>query len=90
MGPIGHLLYMATPHRLGVIQIDLIHRNKYKETTNMGRQRHKPQIKLNEMEAINLSDIEFKIMVIRMFKEPSDNYSSTKSDIETMGKTSHK
>ena len=42
----------------------------------MGRQKYRPQMKkkteeicrkeLNEMEASNLSDIEFKVMVIRM------------------------
>ena len=49
----------------------------------MGRQRNKPQSKgkeespekeLNEIETSNLSDIEFKIMVIRMLKELSENY----------------
>ena len=44
----------------------------------MGRQRNKPQMKgkeevsekmLNEMEASQLSDIEFKAMVIRKFNE---------------------
>ena len=49
----------------------------------MGRQRKNPQWKgmqespekeLNEIEAGNLSDIEFKKMVIRMYKELSDNY----------------
>ena len=44
---------------------------------------------LNEIEASNLSDIEFKIMVIRMlralienYKELSGNYISMKKDIE--------
>ena len=49
----------------------------------MGRQRNNPQSKgkeestrrmLSENEANNLSDIEFKIMVIRMLKELSENY----------------
>ena len=49
----------------------------------MGRQRNNPQLKgkeeslekvLNEIEASNLSDIEFKVMVIRMLKELSENY----------------
>ena len=42
----------------------------------MGRQRNRPQVKekenspeeeLNEMEASNLSDMEFKVMIKRMF-----------------------
>ena len=68
----------------------------------MVRQRNKPQLKrkeesseraLNEIEASNLSDIEFKIMVIRMlkelienYKELSGNYISMKKDIESMNK----
>ena len=48
----------------------------------MQRQGNKPQLKgkeespetaLNETEASNLSDIEFKIMVITMLKELSEN-----------------
>ena len=48
---------------------------------------------LNETEASNLSDIEFKVMVIRMlkelsenYKELSENYISMKKNIETMNK----
>ena len=49
----------------------------------MGRQRNKPQIKgkeeasermLNEREVTQLSDIEFKAMVIRKFNELPENY----------------
>ena len=49
----------------------------------MGRQRDNTQLKgkeespervLNEIEASNLSDTEFKIMFIRMLKELSENY----------------
>ena len=49
----------------------------------MGRQRNNPHSKgkgespekeLNEIETSNLSDIELKIMVIRMLKEFSENY----------------
>ena len=48
----------------------------------MGRQRKNTQSKgkeessekeLNECEASNISDIEFKVMVIRMIKELSEN-----------------
>ena len=62
----------------------------------MGRQRNNPHSKgkgkypekeLNEIEASNLSDIENKIMVIRLLKELSENhkelygsYSSRKKD----------
>ena len=49
-----------------------------KESPKMGRQRNNPQLKrkeespekeLNEFEASNLSDTEFKIMVARMLQE---------------------
>ena len=49
----------------------------------MGRQRNNPQLKgkeessermLNEIEASQLSDIEFKTMVIRKLNELSANY----------------
>ena len=54
----------------------------------MGRQRNRPQMKeqesspkeeLNEMETRNLSDIKFKVMIIRMLN-------SMKKDIETIKK----
>ena len=48
---------------------------------------------LSEIKASNLSDIEFKVMVIRMLKELSENYKklsgtyiSMKKDIETLNK----
>ena len=53
----------------------------------MERQRNNPQSKekekspervLNEIEASNLSDTEFKVMVIRMLKELSENNISMK------------
>ena len=56
----------------------LIHRNKHMEVTKTRRQRNMPQMKeqqkfpekeLNEMETSNLSDIDFKKMFIRRFKE---------------------
>ena len=76
----------------------------------MGRQRNNLQSKgkektskrvLNEIEASKLSDIEFKIMVIRIlnelsenykelqesFKELTINYTSMKKDIETINKS---
>ena len=76
----------------------------------MGRQRNNPQSKgkeetqekkLNKIKGSNLSDIEYKIMVIRMLKELSENdkkiyrnykelsgnHSSMKKDIEIMKNT---
>ena len=47
--------------------------------------------RLNEIEANDLSDIEFKVVIIRMLKELSENYKelsgnniNMKNDIETM------
>ena len=52
-----------------------------------------PEKQLNEVEASNLSDIEFKEMFIRMLEELSDNYkelsgnySGMKKEIETVNK----
>ena len=59
----------------------------------MGRQRNRPQIKakekspeteLNEMEANNLSDIEFKVMVIRITMEHSENYKELSGNYVSM------
>ena len=72
----------------------------------MGRQKKNMQSKgkgdsplkaLNEMEVTKLSDIEFKIMVIKILKELTDNYKELSEDyinmrkkIETMNKTRKK
>ena len=52
-----------------------------------------PLKELNEMEVSKLSDIEFKIILIRMlrelpdnYKELSENYNSMKKEIETINK----
>ena len=56
-----------------------------------------PLKELNEMEAQNLSEIEFKRMVIMMLKELTDNYkklretyNSVKKEIETINKKNRK
>ena len=72
----------------------------------MGRQKKNMQSKqmvdtplkeLNEMEVSKLSDIEFKIMVVRIlkeltdsYKELSDNYINTKKKIEIIHKNQEK
>ena len=59
-------------------QINLTHRNKHRKAKKIRKQRNMPQIKqewktpenkLNEMEANNLQETEFKIMAIRMLNE---------------------
>ena len=52
-----------------------------------------PLKELNEMEVTKLSDIEFKIMLIKMlkeltnnYKELSENYNSMKKEIEIINK----
>ena len=61
----------STPESL---QIYLIHRNKYKEGAKIGIQENRPQMKeqenspeeeLDEMEASNVSDREFRVIIIR-------------------------
>ena len=69
-------------------QLYLIHRNKHREVAKMRTQRNMAQMKerikipekeLNEMEISNLSDAEFKTLVIRMLKELSEDLSSIKN-----------
>ena len=56
------------------MQIYPKHRNKYKAAAKMRRQRNRPQMKeqenspeeLDEMEAGNLSDREFRVMITRI------------------------
>ena len=59
----------------------------------MKQQEKIPENKLNEMEASNLPETEFKIMVIRMLNElmgrmdeHNENLNSIKKDIETIKK----
>ena len=68
-------------------QLYLIHRNKHKEAAETKRERNMTQMKeqiktpekeLKEMEISNLSDTEFKTLVIRMLKELSEDLKSTK------------
>ena len=59
----------------------------------MGRQRNKPQTKgkeeasekmLNEIESSQLSDIEFKALVIRKLNELSENYQKLQGNYEEL------
>ena len=59
-------------------QLYVIHRNKHREADKLRKQRNMGQMKepiktlekeLNEMEIANLSDVEFKPLVIRMLRE---------------------
>ena len=45
-----------------------------------------PLKELNEMEVSKQSDIEFKIMVIRMLKELTDNYKEMSGNYNTIKK----
>ena len=44
----------------------------------MKKQIKSPEKELNKMEISNLSDAEFKTLVIKMLKEPSEDLSSVK------------
>ena len=68
-------------------QLYLIQRNKHREAAKIRRQRNMTQMKgqiktpgkeLNEMEINNLSDAEFKTLVMRMLKELSEDLNSMK------------
>ena len=64
-----------------------IHRNKLREAAKMRRQRNMAQMKekikilekeVNKMEMSNLSDADFKTLVIWMLKELSENFNRIK------------
>ena len=66
-------------------QLYLIHRSKHREAARTRRQRNMHQMKeqiktpereLNEKEMSNLSDAEFKALVIRLLRELSEDLSS--------------
>ena len=59
------------------------HRNK----TQMKEQIKTPEKELNKMEISNLSDAEFKILVIRMLKELSEDLNSIKKTQSEMKDT---
>ena len=81
--------YYISPHYQDTEskQFYVMHGNKHREAAKMRRQRNlahiKQQIKtpekeVNEMEISNLSDAEFKTLVIRMLKELSEDLNSIK------------
>ena len=87
MSPTGHIVHKAILPKRETQKIYLIHRNKQTETAKLTRQRSNfqtkvkegsPEKKLYEIDASKLSDIEFKVMVIRMLKELNVNYISIK------------
>ena len=68
-------------------QLYLIHRHKHRDAAKLRRQRNMAQMKeqnkspekeLNKKETSNLRDAEFKIRVVRMLSELSENLSSMK------------
>ena len=72
----------------------LIHRSKHREAAKLRRQRNiaqlkeqnrTPEKKLNEMEITNLSDIEFKTLVVKILKELTEygsNIKKTQAEIK--------
>ena len=74
--------------RQGVIAALLILRNGHREAAKMRRQTNMAQIKgeiktsekeLNKMEIHNLSDVEFKTLLIRMINELSEDLNNIKT-----------
>ena len=68
-------------------QLYVIHRNKHRGAAKMRRQRNMAQMKeyiktpekeLNKINISNLSDAEFKTLVIKMLKELSEDLNSIK------------
>ena len=77
-------------------QFYLMHRNKHREAAKKSRQRNMTQMKeqsktpekeLNEMEINNLSDAEFKTLVIRMLRNLSKDLNSIKNTQSEMKDT---
>ena len=71
------------------MQIYLIQKSKYKEATKIGRKRNKPPKKvqenspceeLDEMEASNLSDSKFRVMIIRILNSMKKETETIKKD----------
>ena len=60
---------------------------KQRSMAQMKKQIKTPEKELNEMEISNLSDAEFKTLVIRMFKELSEDLSSIKKSVRNKGYT---
>ena len=89
LDPIGHLLHQATVPRNGV---KAVLPNTWKQTQggcqNKETKKHgpneeqfkTPEKELNEMEKSNLSDAEFKTLVMRVLKELSEDLSSIKKN----------
>ena len=72
---IGYLLHKAILQRAGDTALHIIHRNKYRNEAKIWRQRNILQMKeqnktpvkeLNKMQISNVTDIEFKTLVILM------------------------
>ena len=53
---------------------------RQRNMAQMKEQIKTPEKELNKMEISNLSDVEFKTLVIRMLKELSEDLSSIKND----------
>ena len=95
LGPTGRILHKTFLPRLRDIEDQ---QNIQKQTQRGGQNQEKKKCapnertgeisrktnkQLNEMEASNLPDIKFKILVIRMLKELSENFKNMKKNIET-------
>ena len=72
-------------------QLYLIHRNKHRQAVKLRRQRNTAQVKeqnktlekeLNEMEIANLSDAEFKTLVITMLREFTEYGKSIREEMK--------
>ena len=66
-----------------------MHRNKHKEEAKIGIKRIRPQMRdqenspeedINEMEVSNLSDTEFRVMIIRILNSMTKNIETIKKD----------
>ena len=86
IAPLSHtglLPQKITPQRQGVKADQLYTEKQTRESPKMRRQRKQtqsegkeesPERLLNKIEVTKLSDIEFKIMLLRMLKELSENF----------------
>ena len=84
----GALFYYTPHYKISLVkQLYLIRGNKHREAAKMRRQRNMvpmkeqnktPEKEVNKMEISNLSDTEFKTLVIRMLEELIGYFNSIK------------
>ena len=74
----GNLLHKSTPIRSETWELCLVHRNRHRKAAKMERQRSRNHMREQKrypeiMESSNLTDAEFKTLIIKMLNELRGN-----------------